>query len=190
MAKKLFIDIGVGYRNTEAWGRKKEFIIIGFEPANKRYNDIKDSYPGELFNWVVSDRDGEIEVWEHPMSGILLFIRSYPHHKRVFKKVKKKTIKLDSLDWKNFDEIHIWADIEGSELLMLKGATEMLASGKVKWINLEMRKVSPAEGWVSAKGVYEFLDKCGFKPDVLLDQLPYDKEKFENEKDVIFIQKG
>jgi len=160
---KLFIDVGVGKINSEAWGREKDFTVIGFEPCTFIYNNLKDVYPGKLLNVAVSDRDGETECWEDPEHGVCLFERKSGLGQG-FKKVKKKTIKLDSLEWKDFDEIHIWADIEGSELLMLKGAIEMLSSGKVKWINLEVREDIPAKDWCTTSQVYEFLDKYGFKP--------------------------
>lgn len=184
MINKLFIDVGVGgidAKVKEAWGREKEFTIIGIEPSTTRYNSLKNIYPGQLLNRVVTDKDGEIDCWEDPESGILLFMREDIENKN-FKRVKKKAIKLDSLDWKSFNEIHIWADIEGAELLMLKGATEMLVSGKVKWINLEVRKNAPSKGWATANQVYEFLDKYGFKPEILLTQL---HEK--RHRDVVFM---
>ena len=183
MKSKLFIDVGVGKPNTEAWGREKDFVIIGLEPDVDRYNSLKDVYPGKLLNVAASDKGGEIECWEEPGYGVAVFMRKEDVDKD-FKRVKKKAIKLDSLDWKNFDEIHIWADIEGAELLMLKGATELLSSGKVKWINLEIRKNAPAEGWATAGQVYGFLDKHGFKPLVPMGQL---SEK--THRDVIFVPK-
>lgn len=178
---KLFIDVGVGTPNTEAWRQKEDFIIIGLEPSMNRYNNLKDIYPGKLLNMAVSNKNGEINCWEDSKEGVVLFIRP-EHDRKKFKRVKKKAIKLDSLNWENFDEVHIWADIEGAELLMLKGATKMLSSGKVKWINLEVRKKAPVSGWATAQQVYEFLDKYGFKPTVLLDQLHEAKHL-----DVIFL---
>ena len=185
--KKLFIDVGVGRPNTEAWGIEKDFTIIGLEPSLHRYNNLKDCYPGKLLNVAASDKDGEINYWENlkdPRDGICLFREKSIKANEDFKIVKKPAIKLDSLEWKRFDEIHIWADIEGAELLMLKGATEMLSSGKVKWINLEIRKNAPAEGWATAEQVYGFLDKYGFKPDVLIFQL-----REIRHRDVIFTPK-
>ena len=167
--KKLFIDVGVGHLNTEAWGREKEFTIIGLEPSTNRYNKLKDSYPGHLLNVAASDENGEIVCWEDPKYGVVLVKRPGIHDK--FKETIKKSITLDSLSWEGFVKIHIWADIEGSELRMLKGATEMLSSGKVKWINLEIRKNSPAKGWASSQEVYIFLHNYGFKPDILQKRL-------------------
>ena len=185
--KKLFIDAGVGTPGSEAWSIEKDFTIIGFEPDTNRYNNLKDVYPGKLLNVAVSDKDGEIDCWESPKWGMMVFDHnSFLPVKENFKKVKKETIKIDSLDWEEFDEIHIWADIEGSELLMLKGATEMLSSGKVEWINLEIRVYALTKGWPTAVQIYEFLERYGFKPDVLLNQLPDNKKKH---RDVIFVPK-
>lgn len=182
MIRKLFIDVGPGTLKSEAWRRGKDFTIIGLEPGAGRYNDLKDVYPGKLLNVVVTDKDGEIECWDDSKEGVMLFMREHSMAQGNFKMVRKKTIKLDSLEWRAFDEIHIWADIEGAELLMLKGATEMLSSGKVKWVNLEVRKNAPAKDWCAAKQVYEFLDKYGFKSRTLLTQL---NEK--THRDVIFV---
>jgi len=131
-----------------------------------------------------------MDCWESS-NMMMLFMRE-DNIGSNYKKVRKKAIKLDSLEWRAFDEIHIWADIEGAELLMLKGATEMLSSGKVKWINLEVRKNAPkvresilTEGWCTAKQVYEFLNKYGFKPIVKLDRL-----HAKGHRDVIFIPSG
>jgi len=181
MINKLFIDVGVGSVNSEAWGKEKDFTIIGLEPSINRYNDCKNTYPGKLLNMVAADRNGEINCWEDPEHGVELFMNE-DDMKKNFKRFKKEAIKLDSLEWRDFDEIHIWADIEGSELLMLKGATKMLSSGKVKWINLELREKVPAKGWVIASQVYEFLDKYGFKP----TNLPVGKRY----RDVIFVPKN
>lgn len=180
MTKKLFIDVGVGKPNSEAWGREKEFIVIGLEPGTERYNKCKDVYPGKLLNVVAIDKDGEIKCWESPECDVRLFLRE-SENEADFKKVKKKTIKLDSLDWRDFDEIHIWADIEGAELLMLKGATEMLSSGKVKWLNLEVRRNIDSDGWCTANQVYRFLDAYGFRPTV-----PFARLRKAGHQDVIF----
>ena len=182
--RKLFIDVGPGRPNTEAWGREKDFTIVGLEPCTIRYNNLKDIYPSKLLNVAVSDKNGEISCWEDSKhGGVACFIEDDNTNKN-FRKVRKKAIKLDSLDWKGFDEIHIWADIEGAELLMLKGATEILSSGQVRWINLEIRKNAPTEGWATAEQIYGFLDKYGFKPNFPLDQLQERKHR-----DVIFMPK-
>ena len=184
MTKKLFIDVGIGKPGSEAWGREKEFIIIGFEPCSRRYEKLRGVYPGMLLNIVVADKDGEIDCWEDPERSVLLFLRRSSKQYN-YKPVKKKTMKLDSFPWCAYDEIHIWADIEGSELLMLKGATEMLSSGKVKWLNLEVRRTIDSDGWCTADQVYDFLDKRGFKA-----ATPYARLKKAGHQDMIFTPKG
>lgn len=178
--KKLFIDVGPGKLNSEAWKVDKDFFIIGLEPCPNRYNQIRSKYPGVLLNMVASDRNGPIECWWEEKWGVAFYLTE-KDKKRDFKRVIKQGIKLDSLGWEEWDEIHIWADIEGAELMMLKGATEMLSSGKVKWINLEVRKAPTVEDWPTAKQVYDFLDKYGFRPSLQLDQLGEKKHR-----DIVF----
>ena len=186
-ANRLFIDVGVGFgKEAEKKGRPVNCAIIGLETDTNRYNIMKDIYVGTLLNVVASDKDGEIECWEHPKFGVQLSMTEFHSVDSGWKRVKKKTVKLDSLEWESFNEIHIWADVQGSELLMLKGATKMLLSGRVVWIQLEVMKnpfavVGVCENWVTGKQVYEFLDECGFKPSVELNQLPE-----EEHKDVVF----
>jgi len=184
--KRLLIDVGVGYPDTEAWQKQyREFTIVGLEPGINRYNALKSVYPGRLLNLAVAEEDGELDCWEDETHAVML--RFSPDF-QVYcnpKRVKKKAIKLDSLNWKEFDEIHIWADIEGSELIMLKGAKEMLSSGKVRWINLEIRKIAPVNGWPVAQQVYLFLSSYGFIPTIPLKQL-----QNKGHRDVIFIPRG
>lgn len=140
VAKKLFIDVGPGTKNSEAWHMvEKGFTIIGLESGTDRYKRLKDVYPGELLNVVVTDRDGEIECWDDAKAGVL----------------------------------------------MLKGAIEMLSSGKVKWLNLEVMKDAYAEGWLIAEQIYGFLDGYGFEPNI---PLPTKNHKTKH-KDMVFVPK-
>ena len=50
-AINLFIDVGPGIKKSEAWIVKQmlpNVHIVGFEPQLDRYEDIKETYPGEL----------------------------------------------------------------------------------------------------------------------------------------------
>lgn len=180
--RKLFIDAGVGKSNSEAWRKEKDFTIIGLEPATNKYDALKSIYPGKLLNVAALDREGRVACWENPKYGVVLFMdEDKINIDGNFKKTTKRAIKLDNLEWKGFHEIHIWADIEGSELMMLEGATEMLSSGKVKWINLEIRKNAITDGWPTAHQIYSFLDRYGFEPNVSYDSLRETKHR-----DVIF----
>ena len=71
--------------------------------------------------------------------------------------VTVQSITVDALYEKyapNYDKsVFIWADIEGMELLMLKGATNTLASGNVIGLNLELWPRNAKNIWPSYTGI-------------------------------------
>ncbi|HCR36450.1 TPA: hypothetical protein DIU22_05440 [Candidatus Woesebacteria bacterium] len=170
--KKAFFDLGPGILHSEAWRKDlwEGYEIIGLEPDPTRYNILKDSYPGILLNLAVSNEIGQIKGIFHSTSGFIVY--GYPGYSETV------TISAVTLDWLDkeygpFDEIAIWADIEGSELNMLKGATEVLK--KTNWINVELHTGPKTEHWARSYDVYAFLEKLGFvtltkeKPQTLHD---------------------
>ena len=63
------------------------------------------------------------------------------------KKVSVQTTTVDKL-CEGFDgTVFIWADIEGAELRMLRGATELLSSGRVLGLNLELWPQNAQKIW-------------------------------------------
>ena len=189
MSKKLFIDCGVGIPHGEAeQPRWKDYKIEGLEACTDKFTEIKKCYPGLLLNLAISDKDGFIDGLERHTS-FELYEETF--NRTPYRKVKKESITIDTLYEKygdNADEVAIWADIEGSELLMLKGATKLLASGKVKWVMLECRAEAPKThqpGWCTAKQVYDFLAKYGFEPFIPLTGLSGTRER-----DIVFTPKG
>ena len=81
----------------------------------------------------------------------------------LYQAVIDKKITIDEIDKRFgfFDEIYIWADIEGSELKMLQGSTKSMH--KIKWLNLEVRQKTDTKRWCKASEVYSFLEKEGFQ---------------------------
>lgn len=162
--KKAFFDLGPGVLNSEAWRKDlwEGFEIIGLEPDPIRYDTLKKTFPGKLLNLAVADKAGELKGIIHDTSGFIA--GGYPGYDSS-KELVVKTVTLDWLDktYGPFDEIAIWADIEGSELKMLKGATEVLK--KVKWINVELHTGPKTEEWCKSYDVFNFLTELGFKPD-------------------------
>ncbi len=162
--RKVFFDIGPREIGTEAWADKwSDYQIIGFEPDPDSFSSIVNEFPGILLNYAVSNKNGIAKGQLSPggfcISGAALMGDKW---------IKVKTITLDTIDelFGGFNECRIWADIEGSELRMLKGAENVLK--KTDWILLEVRQIVPHDDWCKAEEVYEFLGKRGFKPDVPL----------------------
>jgi FkbM family methyltransferase len=157
--KKLFLDCGPGVKNAE-YTRKdmwEGYTIIGLEPDPIRYKNIKDEFPGILLNLAVSDQEGEINGILHPTSGFIA--GGYPGCDNY---ITVKAVTLDSIyeEYGPFSSVAIWADIEGSELKMLQGATEVLK--KTDWITVELHTHPKTEEWCKSKDVYDFLENLGF----------------------------
>jgi hypothetical protein len=58
--------------------------------------------------------------------------------------------------------ILLWMDIEGGELDALQSGIRLLQSGRVHYINLEVRKRPPVAGWPTAQDLNSFLKSLGY----------------------------
>lgn len=181
--KKLFLDCGAGVPNSEAWRKDlwDGYTIIGLEPDPVRYANLKDEFPGILLNLAVSDKEEELVGIIHPTSGFIA--GGYPGCDKVH---TIKAVTLDSIYKKYgpFSSISIWADIEGSELRMLKGATEVLK--KTEWINVELHTHPQTDEWCNSSDVYKFLENIGFKTET--KEKPY-TPYHDSCYDALFIKK-
>ena len=125
---------------------------------------------------AVSDKDEPITAWERYDAFQILEPDINKIRPGYYKKVHIPAITLDTLyrlHGQIMTEIHIWADIEGAELLMLKGGTQLLSSGKLKWVLLETNKFPPPiEGWPTAEELYDFMGRYDYVPDVAIEDLP------------------
>lgn len=185
----LFIDVGPGRIGSEAWEVNTTFpecIIRGYEPQIERYEILKEaSYPGDLSKFVISDVDGLVGGFSgHPEGKSDFWLYGGDSVKGAYKEVTLPSRRLDTLFFDSkFKSILIWADIEGSELDILKGATKLLQSGRILGLNLELRKVSEAPGACTASEIVSFLSDYEYFPteDVIsLDHITH--------KDFIFIK--
>jgi len=161
----VFIDIGVGVVNSEAWLIKDKWPktkIIGLEPHSGRLDKCKESFPGKILRYAIWHEDAELEMQN--IDGMAV---CFPRTHQVGpSKTKVKGRSLDSLNdqfgpWEN---IFIWSDTEGSELEMLKGATKLLEQKKIVGLNLEVWRYWQADGWCIYDEVVEFLAAYGFEP--------------------------
>lgn len=184
----ILFDIGPGRANTEAFYFKKFFSkiqIFGFEPSNKRYNKLKNNYPGSLQNVAVSDFSGIKMGYEttcpNPKDRTFNFIKDIEHNNF---EVKINTITLDEFysTLKSCNNIFIWADVDGSEYKILKGAEKLLSEKKIVGIELELNNYP----WIpSYKTAVNYLEKLGYvsiEPNKL--NVP-----FHSHKDCTFVRK-
>ncbi len=174
-----FIDIGAGYLGSEAWSINKllpDCRIIGFEPQTDRFEIMLPHFPGELHKKAVSDVDGIIQGAMGYRDGgktdtrmhnpEVTFEGGYRLPGGAYKLSEIESVTIDSLVVeKGLDEFFIWADIEGCELRMLKGAVKALEEKKVVGLNLEINfKPVNDPNHCTKEEVLAFLDGFGYAP--------------------------
>lgn len=160
-------DIGVGPK-TE-WRTLSEIFpqmsVHGVE-ANPELIDflLKSNWIGQLLNNAVTQKIGKTEIKifsEELLDSSILNLKS----RNQIRKHDVDCISLDEADlaFNKQSQILLWMDIEGSELDALKSGFSLLRSGRVRWINLEVREVPSWEGGCSSSEIDEFLVGAGFK---------------------------
>ena len=164
-----FIDAGPGHPDSEAWYCRKQFpeaTILGFEPHPGRYEALLSTYPGVLSPMGLSNVVGTsagfmgTPAYPRPHSNFKVQLeREAETH--LYQETTVETVTLDYLDeTQNLDDnVVIWADIEGSEMMMLQGGVHLLQSGRVRFIYLELLAIFPH---LKPKMVIQFLKEHGF----------------------------
>lgn len=204
---ECFFDCGPGVINSEAWFIKKYWPnckIIGIEACPDRYKNLKRKYPGILLNKALDFKISEEYGYVGGKYGQFMFglLKEDPNKgKNDHIKIKVKTVTLDYIEqnYGPFESIFIWADIEGAELRMLRGAKNILSSGKVIGLNLELWPRNAQKIWkyytgmrCTADEIINYLKNFGYKiygNDVLnLMKKDPDFESIEWFNDYIFIK--
>jgi len=141
----VFIDCGVGKIGSEAWTVNRllpSCKIIGLEPEHRRYDYlISNNYPGKLLKLAVAEIDGTVEGFMGHKKGKTDFWLIGGENAPTGSYIKEEVsctrldtfIKARELQNK---KIAVWADIEGSEFIMLKSCGKFLES--IVGFNLEM----------------------------------------------------
>jgi len=167
-----FLDIGPGRTGSEAWSIKRlrpDCSIYGFEPQTQRFNLLKqNNYPGNIYNKAVAASAGEVEGFmgfDGGKSDFWLNADEKWIQAGAYKKTSVKCTTIDEIIENNhLDKVFIWADIEGAELEMLKGAKVSLQTNKIVGLNLELNKESNEKQHCSADEVIDFLHIYDFVP--------------------------
>lgn len=166
-----FIDCGAGLVGSEAWSVRdmdKNCQIIGFEPQHERYDMlIENGYPDKLIKCALGDIEGEIEGFMGHEDGKSDFWLDGgdTQGEGAYKKEVVKIRKVDNViaEYCKDKKVFIWADIEGSELKMLKGATKNLENGTIVGMNLELWNKRIAPNHCTVTEVVDFLKKYNYK---------------------------
>jgi FkbM family methyltransferase len=179
-------DIGVGPKSEwRTLGAKFPAMrIYGCEPEPKQHAKLLNAkFPGPLAQVAIGETAGvaTLHVPTHNAMCGSLFPVPYAN--------ATCEVEVWTLDY--FDEqnclparILLWLDIEGSELAALRSGRHLLASGRVRWINLEERRAGhrPAEGWCDPGELHAFLIENGY-------QRVAEYNRHATHQDVIYVHK-
>lgn len=179
-------DIGVGPK-TE-WrtlgGLYPKMQLHGCEPHPVTFQQVrKAGFRGPLHPVAIGETEGTARLHDpagdHKCATLLPLLRATRH-------CDVQVWTLDHFDQVAGcpDRILLWMDIEGMELAALKSGPELLASGRVRWINLEERRDghTPAEGWCQPEELQAFLAARGY-----IRHLEYNRHS--THQDVIYLHK-
>lgn len=175
---KVLLNIGVGHRpHCEANEFKKvwpNIRNIGLEPNTNVFLDRILDFPGELYPWALWStpclKELSTSLYTPRHSSLLLpdsrWVRNERHQPELIKnkQLVVSCVTLDQLD-KTFgclDDIFLWMDIEGAELEALKGGKSLLASGRIKWIDMEVSHKTRRIGDPSEDDLGTYLKDFGF----------------------------
>ena len=168
-----FVDVGPGLVGSEAWSCKKlkpEIQIIGYEPQYTRFKLLKEAgYPGDLYLQAVSEKSGLIQGFTGHPDGKSDFWLNVPDDLLAMDAYRECTIEsvtIDEIfDKNNIKKGFIWADIEGAELSMLKGAKKALENRWIVGLNLELN-FHHIEGHCTSDEVISYLKQYEYYTEV------------------------
>lgn len=157
-----FYDIGVGLKSKgEALVAKKAWPNIecfGCEPSSKRFSSALEWFPGTVLN-VGLGVPGKYPIYSKKGQSFMIETPEATLEEEI------SCISLDSFDRLagKPQNIFLWMDIEGKELEALESGQELLSSGRVKYMNLEVSITARPEGWTKQKALGSFLRGFGYK---------------------------
>tara|TARA_B100000131_G_scaffold311975_1_gene345517 strand:+ start:3060 stop:3842 length:783 start_codon:yes stop_codon:yes gene_type:complete len=165
------IDVGPGVVNSEAWVFKDYFdrlTVFGFEPSVVRYDNIKDSYPGELYPHAVSSHTGIL----HGLMGNDDEQQSqfYSLPRDGEEQLMNDTVTCVTVDNicsqlpENLKAL-LWLDAEGAEFDIIRGAVKSILAGKIIGMNVEINFSNNFLGksrWPRWEETFIFLQHLGF----------------------------
>jgi len=172
-----FIHVGAGIHETQTCEAKifnlhhPQVPIVGFEPNPPRYEYlIEQKYPGDLYRLGLWEDNGTLDFYisqGHMCS-------STPPPPECKNQVEEgfvwpcPVVRLDDLvqrTERKFQNAFIWADIEGDEVRMLRGADSLLDAGQIMGVLVEIdlrNNTAPNNHRATYEEIEKFLQPYGF----------------------------
>jgi len=171
---ETIIDVGaaIGEYSEAAHFIFRDAKIIAFEPIPDSFEKLKviatQIKKMQCFNLALSDKEGEAEFHLNEFNFSSSLLNMTKTHKEIFPFTKNETIikvrtdklenVLEHLDLKK--PILLKIDVQGAELKVLKGTTELLKNIDV--IQLEVSFMNFYDGQASIEDIISFLKSFGF----------------------------
>lgn len=178
------IDIGARWGLEENWQSAKRYLkAIGFEPDKQEFNNLirtSNSQVTAYFNTALYEKKATVDFFimrDRALSSILKpnreFLDNYPDSAR-YDILQTTQIEVDTLDnvlnsGANTDADFIKLDSQGSELSILKGASNILDS-VITGLQIEVEFAPLYQGQPLFSEIDEFVRKFGFQ---LFDFRPF-----------------
>ena len=137
----LVVQVGVGLHHEETDVLAAEWPgvrFLGFEALHDIVTAIDGSYPGDLYNYAITDRDDEnvaVYVRTNHKDGSSLFSQGQVVNSRMVRTKTLDTVMVPAT-LPPRHRVLLWLDCEGSEAAALDGGRELLK--RVEMINVEM----------------------------------------------------
>jgi len=178
-APTTLYNIGVGPKSEYLTLKTiyPEMAVFGCEPLVSQYKGLKKRFNGELLEVAIGTKSGKSKIYFEEGKELCASMLK--------KGAGRQSKKIDVITLDEFDElcgkperILLWADIEGMELSMLKSGPKLLASGRVRWINMEEHKADTE----TIESINALLEKVAFERTIEYNKHP-------GHQDVLYVHK-
>ena len=157
--------VGVGMHHEEVdvmrewWG---DFELYGFEPSPSVYKAVKDTFPGIIWQYAISDYEGKSKLYTKRSwkDGSSLFEKKLQSDEYNEIEVTVKTLDIMRHIPEVAEPALLWLDCEGSELNALKGAKQFIQSVSV--VNIEQTQHPRGDDWPTPYETHRWLIEHGF----------------------------
>lgn len=167
----LLLDVGVGPK-TE-WRvlqhQYPQMDMLGLEPHPVTFAQLWAGFPGTLYPLAAWDEEATLTLHHNPQNvGASSVNRSFQMPGATSYQVTAQP--LDAIyarfcqeQGRQYRRILLWMDVEGAETRVLRGAQQLLASGAVRWANLEELRpgVPVPAGWADPRENTRLLAAAG-----------------------------